>query len=74
MTNPYSPVDLLSLNYTSARKSNMRICWKVSIKAGIIQAPGGIATYTHLDPGKYTFKVRGMRNDGDGLPVLHRLN
>ena len=68
-------VQLLNLNLhhliiQAIKKSNMLICWKVLIKNGMKQALRRTATYTNLDPGTYTFKVKGLNNKGNGHQIF----
>ena len=68
ITLPYSNAvltfEFASLNYAVAQKKqyaymleNFEQDWE---EAGMLHS----ATYTHLDPGKYTFKVKGLDNEG----------
>ncbi len=42
----------------------MLINWKGLIKIGFIADQGVMLAYTNIDPGTYTFKVKGTNNDG----------
>jgi len=56
--------EFASLNYTGNERKRYEYMLegfdKTWIEAGIART----ATYTHLDPGNYTFKVRGLNNEG----------
>ncbi|HZE84607.1 MAG TPA: response regulator, partial [Puia sp.] len=57
--------EFASLNYTVSEKKQYAYMLEGFDKSWNYTGARRIATYTHLDPGKYTFKVRGMRNDGE---------
>ena len=42
----------------------MHINWKELIKIGFIAGRDIMLAYTNIDPGTYTFKVKGTNNDG----------
>lgn len=56
--------EFASLNYTTRDKKQYQYMLEDFDKGWINFGPRRIATYTNLDPGNYTFKVKGLRNDG----------
>lgn len=63
-----------ALNFTHADKNNFQYMLEPFDKEWIHAGSGNIATYTNLDPGSYTFKVKGSNNDGLWNEVPATLN
>ena len=65
---PYSSsvfsFEFASLNYTSGEKKQYAYMLEGFDKSWNIIGTKRCATYTNLNPGKYIFKVRGLKNDG----------
>jgi signal transduction histidine kinase/ligand-binding sensor domain-containing protein len=57
--------EFASLNYTSKEKKQYAYMLEGFDKNWIEAGTNRIATYTNLDPNKYTFKVKGLNNEGD---------
>jgi ligand-binding sensor domain-containing protein len=53
-----------ALNYTHPDKNNFQYKLEPFDKEWINSGSSNTATYTNLDPGTYTFKVKGSNNDG----------
>ncbi len=54
-----------SLNYTEKEKKNYAYMLKGFDKTWNLVGSERSATYTNLDPGHYTFMVKGLKNDGE---------
>ena len=65
---PYSDavfsLEFASLNYTSAEKKKYAYMLVGFDKNWNDAGTARVATYTNLDPGAYTFKVKGLNNEG----------
>ena len=57
--------EFASLNYTAAEKKKYAYMLEGFDKAWNEMGTERKATYTKLDPGTYTFKVRGLNNEGE---------
>ncbi|SFE00728.1 Signal transduction histidine kinase [Chitinophaga sp. CF118] len=57
--------EFASLNYTIREKKQYMYMLEGFDKDWNQFGSRRVATYTNLDPGKYTFKVKGLRNDGE---------
>ncbi|HVX26692.1 MAG TPA: two-component regulator propeller domain-containing protein [Parafilimonas sp.] len=72
ITIPYKSSEIefefASLNYTSDQKKQYQYKLEGFDKKWTDAGTKRIATYTNLDPGKYTFKVRGLDNQGQWSP------
>ena len=68
ITIPYSSsvidFSFASLNYTSNQKKRYAYMLEGFDKTWIDAGTKNTATYTNLDPGTYTFKVKGLNNQG----------
>jgi len=60
--------EFASLNYTRSEKKQYAYMLEGFDKKWNYIGTKRTATYTNLDPGKYTFLVRGVNNDGDWSP------
>lgn len=58
-------IQFASLNYTNPGRKRYSYILEGFDKEWNNLSDAPIATYTNLDPGKYTFKVRGLNNEGD---------
>ena len=56
--------EFAALNYTNSEKNQYAYMLEGFDKDWIHSGTRRYATYTNLDPGKYTFKVNGSNNDG----------
>ncbi len=57
-------IKFAALNFTHSDKNNFQYILEPFDKEWIQAGSSNIATYTNLDPGSYTFKVKGSNNDG----------
>jgi ligand-binding sensor domain-containing protein/signal transduction histidine kinase len=62
--------EFASLNYTSSDKKKYAYMLEGFDKEWNESGNERLATYTHLDPGEYTFKVRGLNNEGKWSPKV----
>ncbi|MDB5276323.1 MAG: response regulator [Ferruginibacter sp.] len=62
--------EFASLNYTSSDKKKYAYMLEGFDKEWNESGKERLATYTHLDPGEYTFKVRGLNNEGKWSPKI----
>lgn len=62
-----------TLNYTSAEKKKYAYMLEGFDDNWNDVGTSRIATYTHLSPGKYVFKVRGLNNEGNWSPNMVRI-
>ena len=66
--------EFASLNYAPADKKKYAYILEPFDKEWNESGKERLATYTHLDPGKYTFKVRGLNNEGKWSPNIVSIN
>lgn len=75
---PYSSsvisFEFASLNYTSAEKKKYAYRLEGFDNSWNIIGNERKATYTRLDPGEYTFAVRGVNNEGNWSEQVKKLN
>ncbi len=57
-------LEFAALNYTNPEKNQYAYMLEGFDKEWIYSGTRRYATYTNLDPGKYTFRVKGSNNDG----------
>lgn len=78
ITLPYSndvfSLEFASLNYTDADKKKYAYWLEGFDKTWSEFSAARSVTYTHLDPGDYTFHVRGIDNDGKISPTVKHLH
>jgi len=65
--------EFASLNYTTREKKQYQYILEGFDKAWNNIGNRRSTTYTNLDPGKYVFKVRGLKNDGSWSSRIHSL-
>ncbi|HZE84310.1 MAG TPA: two-component regulator propeller domain-containing protein [Puia sp.] len=65
--------EFASLNYTTPEKKQYAYMLEGFDKKWNVVGKRRTATYTNLDAGKYTFKVRGLNNDGTWSPGFTRI-
>ena len=77
ITLPYSnsilSFEFASLNYTLARKKTYAYMLESFDNGWIESGTRHTATYTHLDPGTYTLKIKGRNNSGDWCNITYSL-
>ena len=73
ITLPYSNTvfsfEFATLNYTASEKKQYAYMLEGFDKDWNEAGTSRMATYTNLNPGNYTFKVKGLNNEGIGLLI-----
>jgi ligand-binding sensor domain-containing protein/signal transduction histidine kinase len=56
--------DFAALNFSQPERNQYAYKLEGFDRDWVFSGPGHTATYTHLDPGEYVFRVKGSNNDG----------